>query len=100
MLEITDEGRAKVARLEFAIQIGVIMVIWKQDGESEEDIDNMVRLRIAIALIDGEVAVKRGPYTSKDEAREMAGFMIKQRPPVRSTLDSISYSFMAVSTLT
>jgi hypothetical protein len=30
MLEVTDEGRAKVARLEFAIQIGVIMVIWKQ----------------------------------------------------------------------
>src|ERR1700681_3843493 len=84
MLQITKEGRATVASLEFAEQISQIIAIWHRDGESEEDIENMARLRIAVALIERDGV---NLASSDAEAHELVVFMYEHFDEIESAFD-------------
>jgi hypothetical protein len=85
MMPITEEGRATVASLEFAEDISKFMTIYHQRGESEEDIENFVRLWIALALTEQEELL--GSNTSEDDAAEIAAFMVEHFDEIESAFD-------------
>jgi hypothetical protein len=74
MLEITKEGRATVASQEFAEHISQMINTYHQRGESEEDIENMCRLRIGLALVERDDLMIDH---SEDKGNEIAAFMVR-----------------------
>jgi len=74
MLEITEEGRATVATLEFAEEIRHAVDAFRKQGESELDIDQMCRPWIAIALTEANVELKD---VTAAEAHQLARVMIQ-----------------------
>ena len=84
MLQITEEGRATVASLEFAEEIGRAVNVFRTQGESELDIDQMCRLSIAIALTESDAELKRG---GKADTKELARIMIEHADEIDAVFE-------------